>query len=202
MREKIGARLRDLWDAGIRGPDFVWAATGPAIEAYSPYPAAKKAYSAAGELMSVSEFLGHVRRMVADFVVGRVLSSPSPLPLAEGEGQISGLDEVTTYYLLHRNDFGLGEVPIGACIRYAVSCGLSDRALSDQYDLLSTSHAARMAEMTESVDTEAESDEEGDGDTESESQVDSGGSAAQTLAPAQTQGLGLRCTQQPAHADD
>jgi adenine-specific DNA methylase len=30
MRENIGRRLREFWDAGIRGPDFVWAATGPA----------------------------------------------------------------------------------------------------------------------------------------------------------------------------
>jgi hypothetical protein len=35
MQEKITLRLRDFWDAGIRGPDFVWAATGPALEAYS-----------------------------------------------------------------------------------------------------------------------------------------------------------------------
>ena len=28
MREKITHQLRDFWDAGIRGPDFVWAATG------------------------------------------------------------------------------------------------------------------------------------------------------------------------------
>jgi adenine-specific DNA methylase len=33
MRVNISQRLRDFWDAGIRGPDFVWAATGPALEA-------------------------------------------------------------------------------------------------------------------------------------------------------------------------
>ena len=27
MRQNIANRLRDFWDAGIRGPDFVWAAT-------------------------------------------------------------------------------------------------------------------------------------------------------------------------------
>ena len=35
MREKITHHLRDFWDAGIRGPDFVWSATGPALEALS-----------------------------------------------------------------------------------------------------------------------------------------------------------------------
>jgi adenine-specific DNA methylase len=35
MRRNIREKLREFWDAGIRGPDFVWAATGPALEAYS-----------------------------------------------------------------------------------------------------------------------------------------------------------------------
>ena len=43
MQENIATRLRDFWDAGIRGPDFVWAATGPAMEAYSKHPVVKKA---------------------------------------------------------------------------------------------------------------------------------------------------------------
>ena len=73
MRQNITTQLRDFWDAGIRGPDFVWAATGPAMEAYSKYPVVKKA-SEPGKLLSVSEFLTQVRRLVLDFVVGRVLS--------------------------------------------------------------------------------------------------------------------------------
>jgi adenine-specific DNA methylase len=129
MRQKITDRLRDFWDAGIRGPDFVWAATGPALEAYSQYPAVKKA-NEPGRLMTVGEFLGHVRRMVVDFVVGRVLTK-------YGEpSTVSGLDDVTTYYLLHRNDFGFADAPAGACILYAVSCSLSDKDLADRYDLL------------------------------------------------------------------
>ena len=73
MHHKITMQLREFWDAGIRGPDFVWAATGPALEAYSQHPVVKKANSP-GELMGVTEFLQHVRRIVVDFVVGRVLS--------------------------------------------------------------------------------------------------------------------------------
>ena len=130
MRENITRRLRDFWDAGIRGPDFVWAATGPALEAFSRHPAVKKA-DEPGALMTVSEFLREVRRMVVDFVVGRVLTGDGDTDTA------SGLDDVTTYYLLHRGDFGLGEAPAGACILYALSCNLSDRELSDRFDILS-----------------------------------------------------------------
>lgn len=128
MRENITRQLREFWDAGIRGPDFVWAATGPALEAFSKYPVVKKANSP-NEVMTVSEFLREVRRMVVDFVVGRVLSN-------DGEDAVSGLDDVTTYYLLHRNDFGMADAPVGGCILYALSCNLSDSALVNHHDLL------------------------------------------------------------------
>ena len=129
MRENIYTQLREYWDAGIRGPDFVWAATGPALEAYSKHPVVKKA-NEPGATMEVSEFLRAVRRIVVDFVVGRVLSH-------NGEAStVSGLDDVTTYYLLHRHDFGMDDAPIGACILYAISCGLSDHDLADRHEIL------------------------------------------------------------------
>ncbi len=130
MRENITHKLRDFWDAGIRGPDFVWAATGPALEAFSLYPVVKKADDPVAA-MTVSEFLQEVRRMVVDFVVGRVLTEGS------GAEATTGLDDVTTYYLLHRGDYGLKEAPAGACILYALSCNLTDRELSDRFEILS-----------------------------------------------------------------
>jgi len=157
MREKIAVRLRDFWDAGIRGPDFVWAATGPALEAYSQYPIVKKA-NQPGEVMKVSEFLKHVRRMVVDFVVGRVLSGDDEVEA------VTGLDSATTYYLLHRHDFGIGDAPAGACILYAVSCGLSDHELADHLDILSRSGGK----------AEAEEEEPGEGE---EAEVEGTGSA-------------------------
>ena len=131
MRENIIYQLRDFWDAGIRGPDFVWAATGPALEAFSKHPVVKKANDP-NQRMTVSEFLREVRRMVVDFVVGRVLTR-------DGQEAATGLDDVTTYYLLHRHDFGMAEAPVGGCILYALSCNLSDTALVNQHDLLAQS---------------------------------------------------------------
>ena len=135
MRRTIGLQLREFWDAGIRGPDFVWAATGPALEAYSKYPVVKKANDP-GETMSVSEFLRAVRRMVVEFVVGRVLGELTHQPTPENIGGVLGLDDVTTYYLLHRHDFGMNDAPAGACILYALSCNLSEGDLSDRYAVL------------------------------------------------------------------
>jgi len=129
MRSRIYGRLRQFWDAGIRGPDFIWAATGPALEAYSKHPVVKKA-DEPDKVMTVSEFLQHVRRIVVDYVVGRVLSRDGESDEAET------LDDPTIYYLLHRHSFGLSEAPVGACILYAQSCGLHDRDLIDRHDLL------------------------------------------------------------------
>ena len=150
MRERIRTQLRDFWDAGIRGPDFVWSATGPALEAFSKYPVVKKA-DEAGAQMSVSEFLREVRRIVVDFVVGRVLTQ-------DGEAEaISGLDDVTTYYLLHRKDFGLDKAPIGACILYALSCNLSDRELTDRLDILARAGKTLFDDLDDDRTDEADS---------------------------------------------
>jgi putative DNA methylase len=131
MRQNITKQLREFWDAGIRGPDFVWAATGPALQAYSKHPVVKKA-DKPGEIMTVSEFLTHVRRMVVDYIVGQVLSGEQGADLSAADR----LDEVTAYYLLHRHDFGMEEAPVGACILYATACGLSDAELERSWDIL------------------------------------------------------------------
>ena len=155
MRENITQQLREFWDAGIRGPDFVWAATGPALEAFSKYPVVKKANDP-NQLMTVSEFLREVRRMVVDFVVGRVLTH-------NGQDTVSGLDDVTTYYLLHCHDFGMDEAPVGGCILYALSCNLSDSALANQYDILSRSGKRGGSDEADEDDTTEEPEETGGG---------------------------------------
>jgi hypothetical protein len=165
MRRNIHTRLRDYWDASIRGPDFVWAATGPALEAYSKHPVVKKA-NEPGKLMEVAEFLRAVRRLVVDFVVGRVLTSDQG-----DESDASGLDDVTTYYLLHRHDFGMEDAPAGACILYAVSCKLSDNDLASRHEiLLRTGGLSAPEDDGEDIDDEEGEDadaepEEGTGST-------------------------------------
>jgi hypothetical protein len=165
MRSKISTQLREFWDAGIRGPDFVWAATGPAMEAYSKHPVVRKA-NEPNATMGVGEFLNHVRRMVVDYVVGQVLSGEG------GKGSdlaaADRLDEVTAYYLLHRHDFGMDEAPVGACILYATACGLSDAELDRTWDIL-----ARTSGDAAAPDEEDQADDDGEG--ESEPEGDTGG---------------------------
>jgi adenine-specific DNA methylase len=152
MNKKISSRLRLFWDAGIRGPDFVWAAIGPALEEYSKYTVIKKA-NEAGATLEITEFLRIVRRVVVNFVVGRVLSKDSNI-LSE-----SGLDDITTYYILHRYNYGLAIVPIGACILYAVSCNLSDTLLVDRFNILVRTGSSNETD----VEDDESSEEDGEG---------------------------------------
>ncbi len=177
MRRNIREKLREFWDAGIRGPDFVWAATGPALEAYSKHPVVKKANEPGP--MSVGEFLTHVRRMVVDFVVGRVLAGEK-----DGGAELAAtdrLDEPTAYYLLHRHDFGLEEAPAGACILYAISCGVSDKELADSWDLISYT----------SGKSEEDNEEEADADAESGDSAEDSGSKVKLKTWAQRKGRSL-----------
>ncbi len=127
MEAKITKRLGDFWVTGIRGPDFVWAATGPALEAFSKHPFVRKA-NKPNERLTSDEFLRRVRRIVVGYVVNQLLKR-------EG-GADDELDDPTTYYLLHRNDFGLEPAPAGACILYALSCDVPDSELTGRLDLL------------------------------------------------------------------
>ena len=112
MQEQITERLRYFWDAGIQGPDFVWAAIGPALENYSRY---KEVRQQTGKPFTVNQFLTEVRRIVTDFALGQILHGAST----------ETLDEWTRYYLMHRNHFGTGDAPVGECILLAQGYGLS-----------------------------------------------------------------------------
>ena len=111
MQERITERLRYFWDIGISGPDFVWAAVGPALESYSAWDEVRRLD---GSPFTVGEFLREVRRMVADFALGQILHGRST----------EGLDEWTRYYLIHRSGFGLEDAPVGECILLSQGYGL------------------------------------------------------------------------------
>jgi len=116
--------------------------------------------------MTVSEFLTHVRRMVVEFVVGRVLTGDH----GDGEALAAAdrMDEPTAYYLLHRHDFGLDDAPAGACILYAISCGVSDRELADTWNLIAFTKG-KSADEADEYQEEANVDAEADPDSEQES---------------------------------
>jgi len=167
MQTNVETMLTEFWDAGIRGPDFVWAATGPALAAYSRYPVVRKA-NEPNAVMGVGEFLEHVRRMVVDFVINRLLPA-----MEHHDDAANRLDDVTAYYILHRSAFGMDDAPIGACILYATACGLTDGQLDKVWGLISHSSKSTAAPDAEDDDGSDEGSDGGDDDTATET----GGSA-------------------------
>jgi putative DNA methylase len=167
MKTNVETMLAEFWAADIRGPDFVWAATGPALAAYSKYPAVRKA-NEPNAVMSVSEFLEHVRRMVVEFVLNHI---PGMNDHTDNTGS-ERLDDVTAYYLLHRSAFHMDDAPIGACILYATACGLTDLQLDKVWSLISHSSKTSAA-----VDAEEEDSGDSSGDSEDDTRTETGGSA-------------------------
>jgi hypothetical protein len=78
------------------------------------------------------------------------------------------MDDITTYYVLHRDSFGIAEAPIGACILYALSCGLSDTDLADHFEILARAGGKGTVDPEDAdVDQAEESEEEETEDAES-----------------------------------
>jgi putative DNA methylase len=168
MRSRVGVKLREFWDAGIRGPDLVWSATGPALEAFSRHPVVKRS-DRPNEALSVGDFLREVRKLVVDFVVGWIINRDE----AGAAPTESGLDSVTAYYVLHRHDFGLASAPIGPCILYAISCGLRDTELADRHEILIRSGG------TTNADDDDENEATDDDETNDEAEETATGSGSE-----------------------
>ena len=167
MQTNVETMLAEFWAAGIRGPDFVWAATGPALAAYSKYPAVRKA-NEPNAVMSVNEFLEHVRRMVVAFVINQL---PGMNDHTDNTGS-ERLDDATAYYLLHRSAFHMDDAPIGACILYATACGVTDLQLDKAWGLISHSSKTPAA-----ADAEGEDSGDTSEDSEDDTKTETGGSA-------------------------
>jgi hypothetical protein len=134
-REVLGGTniLQYYFDLGIQGPDFIWAALGPALEAYSAHPFVKKT---AGGVMPVDEFLTEVRKLVLHFSLGELPGFKEVQNETRGRGESLDIDAVTQYYLLHRAYFSLDPVPAGPCILYANACGKNATELKVVWNIL------------------------------------------------------------------
>ena len=134
-RDELGGIniLQYYFDLGIRGPDFIWAALGPALQAYSEHPFVKKT---GGGMVTVREFLDEVRKLVLQFALGELPGFRELQRETQGRGETVALDPVTQYYLLHRAYFGLASAPAGACILYANACGKNETELKVVWNIL------------------------------------------------------------------
>jgi hypothetical protein len=111
IEERIGRRLAQFWDAGIRGADFFMSAIGPAVEVFGKYQRVEKL---SGELVTVAELLEYVRKVVSEFALKRILQS----------AQLGGLDAPTRFYLLYRWTYNHARVPFDEVRKLAQGIGV------------------------------------------------------------------------------
>jgi adenine-specific DNA methylase len=159
-RESLGDRnvLQYFFDLGVQGPDFIWAALGPALEAYSAHPFVKKT---AGGVMTVTEFLAEVRKLVLHFSLGELPGFKDVQKTTQGRGESLEIDSVTQYYLLHRAFFHLDPAPAGACILYANACGRNETELKVVWNILEQGGKAKKGRPRNDEDETDEELEEG-----------------------------------------
>ncbi|MCW3097904.1 MAG: hypothetical protein JWL77_3522 [Chthonomonadaceae bacterium] len=149
MKERITERLRYFWDIGVRGPDFLWAAIGPGLEAFSTYDEVRRNN---GDTFSVSEFLKEVRRITTDFALGQIV-----------EGGTEGLDEWTRYALMHQSNFGIDGAPVGECILLAGAYGLDLGTLTGPRGILGKAKNKPAPASDDDPDAPSETDETSSG---------------------------------------
>ncbi|QUV79859.1 DUF1156 domain-containing protein [Chloracidobacterium thermophilum] len=111
IEERIGRRLAQFWDAGIRGADFFMSAIGPAVEVFGKYQRVEKL---SGEPVTVAELLEYVRKVVSEFALKRILQS----------AQLGGLDAPTRFYLLYRWTYNHARVPFDEVRKLAQGIGV------------------------------------------------------------------------------
>ncbi|MCX7938563.1 MAG: Hint domain-containing protein, partial [Thermoflexales bacterium] len=111
IEARVQQKLAQFWDAGIRGADFFMSAIGPAVEAFGKYACVEKR---SGEQVTIAELLEYVRKVVAEFALGRILHT----------AQLGGVDALTRFYLLWRWTYNHARVPFDEARKLAAGVGV------------------------------------------------------------------------------
>jgi len=111
IEERVGRKLTQFWDEGIRGADFFMSAIGPAVEAFGKYARVEKQ---SGDAVTVAELLEYVRKVVSEFALQRILQ----------RAQLGGIDALTRFYLLWRWTYNHARVPFDQANKLANAVGI------------------------------------------------------------------------------
>jgi len=116
VQREIEARVREklarFWEEGIRGADFFMSAIGPAVEAFGRYDWVEKL---SGEEVTVPELMEHVRRVVGEYALERILREGATM---------GGVDPLTRFYLLWRWTYNHARVPFDDARKLAAIVGV------------------------------------------------------------------------------
>jgi len=123
IEQRVKEKLTQFWEQGISGADFFVSAIGPAVEVFGRYSRVEKL---SGEEVSVKELLEHVRKVVSEFALERVLV----------KANLGGIDAQTRFYLLWRWTFGNAKVHFDEAIKLSRSLGVELTELWDKGGLV------------------------------------------------------------------
>jgi len=119
MEQVIPQRLKEFWDADIRGADFFISAIGPSVGVFGRF---RKVMRPDGREVSVGELLDEVRTIVTSFALERL--------------GLSRLDEPTRFYVLYRWAYGGDELEFDEANKLAKSVGAELDRLQEQQRLI------------------------------------------------------------------
>ena len=111
MSRHIETKLEHLWNEGISGADFFISAIGISLEVFGRY---QKIVDDNDDQITTLRLLNDVRRIVTDFVIGRVLHN--------GFGE--SLSQMTRFYILWRRTYGHARIPFDDALKMAQSVGI------------------------------------------------------------------------------
>jgi putative DNA methylase len=97
IERRVHKKLDQFWAEGIGGSDFFISAIGPAVEEFGKYASVEKL---SGEKVTVKELLEHVRKVVSEHALNRILKNT----------QLGGIDNTTRFYLIWRFTYGNAKV--------------------------------------------------------------------------------------------
>lgn len=111
LEKRIHAKLDQFWNEGIGGSDFFVSAIGPALEVFGRY---EKVETYSGETVSARELLEHVRRIVSEYALSRILNSTN----------LGGVDTETRFYLLWRWTYNSSKILFDEARKLASAVGI------------------------------------------------------------------------------
>ncbi len=111
IEKRVHEKLDQFWEEGISGSDFFISAIGPAVEVFGKYERVEKL---TGEQVTVAELLEHVRRVVSEYALSRILESP----------RLGGIDTEARFYLLWRWTYNDAKIPFDDARKLSQAVGI------------------------------------------------------------------------------
>ncbi len=148
LKEQVASKLKEFWQAGIRGADFFISSIGPLVEIFGQYSQIQKL---SGESVSMDELFALLQSEVANFVMTQLFDDFST----------EILDKKTQFYLIYKWAYQSQKTTYDDINKLAKAIGVEEKEIFGRNALLHKQGARihpidpfkRMKEQKEVKDT-------------------------------------------------